>query len=197
MSLKDCSAYLENYAHFSQIACRQLALVTDGWRKCSGQFVLHCLHSIGYSLDSVFIFWIQFWCMIPAMQKTLIACGWKDIFYSKREIIVLSFSWKFNTDQVFGLFSLFCKWIDVSMEWPKSTWIPVLKMLNGGAEVGPLGQTCPRGRVPSALSQCPFLNSQGCFMWAVGVQQSQLRGFHLCLCEEKAFGNPVSVKNGS
>lgn len=127
------SAYLENHAHFSQIACRPLAIVTNGCRKCSGEFVLHCLHSTGCSLDSVFIFWNQFWCTIPAMQKTLIVRGWKDMFYSKREIIVSSCSWKFNTDKVFRLFSLFCKCIDLSMEWLRSAWMHVLKMFNVGA----------------------------------------------------------------
>lgn len=103
------------------------------WLMTGGSFQqsLLCIACIALAIPWAvfFIFWIHFWCMIPAMQKTLLVCGWKDIFYSKTAIIASSFSWKFYTDEVFSLLCLFCKWIDFSMEWLKSAWIHVLKTL--------------------------------------------------------------------
>lgn len=124
---------LENCAHFSQIACRQLAFVTNGWRKFSGEFALHCLHSIGYSLDSVFIFWIHFWCMVPAMQKPSLYVSERKYFIQREQSLLHLSLGSLILDKVFSLFSLSCKWIDLSMEWLRSAWIHVLKTFNVGA----------------------------------------------------------------
>lgn len=126
-----------------------------------------CIVCIALDIPRIVFLYSEFSSPVRNQQyKKFCLCVAETTCFIERVIIATSFSWKFNTDKVFSLFSLLCKQIDLSVPWDD---LKVPKYMHGRClmrmlNVGPLGQTCPRD---SFLSPVPVVLPEDTLIYPV------------------------------